>query len=299
MKYVISFLVFVLFISCATSTPKKNGMDLSDIKKEDFKTIKQVQYRKSDDKFTNATSEYSAASNSESLQRIYKYDGEIELKDELGRLAKLCYENNFSDAYQYVKIINKKFIKNPIFWNQVGTCYLLQGERRKALLFYNKALSLKRNYSPSLNNLGVMYVNESDYSRALIAFKRAKSAKSFSKTPRFNLANLYLNFGLYDKAIKELKVLYQVSKKDIDVKLMLGSAYLMKNQPKLARPYFLGLDSDFTEQARFGLNYAMTEFLLGNTERAEDIFNDINSKKLGVWSKYYSEVKTTLKLDKN
>lgn len=299
MKYLLGSLILVLFVSCATSTRKKDGMDLSDIKKEDFKTVKQVKYRKADDKFTNVSSVHSGSSNTESLQRIYKYDGEVELKNELGRLAKLCYESNFSDAYQYVKVINKKFIKNPIFWNQVGTCYLLQGERRKALLFYNKALSIKRNYSPSLNNLGVMYIYEKDYSRALVAFKRAKSAKSFSKTPRFNLANLYLNFGLYDKAIRELNVLYKVSKKDIDVKLMLGSAYLMKNQPKQARGYFLGLDTDFTEQARFGLNYAMTEFLLGNTERAEDIFNDIDSKKLGAWAKYYSEVKTNLKLDKN
>jgi Flp pilus assembly protein TadD len=299
MKNIISVFMIILFASCASTSDKKEGIDLSDINKGDFKPAKQIRYKKSDDKFSNVKSNYSAVSNSESLQRIYKYDGEIELTGQLGRLAKLCYEKNFQDAFKYVKTINKQYSKNPIFWNQVGTCYLLQGARRKALLFYNKALSLKKNYSPSLNNLGVMYIYERDFSRAFIAFKRAKSAKSFSKTPRFNLSNLYLSFGLYDKAIKELNVLYQVSKDDVDVRMMLGSAYLMKNQPKSARPYFLGLNSDFTEMPRFGLNYAMTEYLLGNLERAEDIFDDLETENLGVWSKYYEEVKSILKKAKS
>lgn len=290
MNKIIIVVIFLIFIGCSSTPEKKKITSLDDVKQEDFKSEKAVPYKVSDDMYQKVSGQKSAASNNESLQRVFLYDGDIELSGELGKIAKLCYQGDFESAFKLVRFHNKKYQNNPIFWNQVGTCYLLKNERRKALLFYNKALSHKSDYAPALNNLGVMYITEGDYSRSLVAFEKAKQSKSFSRTPRYNLANLKLNFGLYQDAIEELNVLYRITNTDIDVNNMLGTAHLMANNPKEARRYFVRISSNDKEQARFGINSALTEFLLGNKKAAKDIFEDIDKKDLGLWSEYYSEV---------
>jgi tetratricopeptide (TPR) repeat protein len=273
---------------CA-SGPKQNKT-LENITKADFKPIKPIRYSKGDDKLTEVKSKFSEASNSESIQRIYKYNGDIEISGDMGRVVELCYKKDFSEAHAIIKSVNKKYIKNPIFWNHVGTCFLLEGSRRKALLFLNKALALKSNYAPALNNLGVMYMYEKDFSRALVAFERARKTKEFSATPRLNLANLYLNFGLYDKSITELNTLYSISKTDVDVLNMLATAHLMKNNYKKANEIFNEIDDDFIPEARIGLNYSLASFLAGDKEKSLDLYSDIESKSLGDWSSYYKTV---------
>lgn len=287
MKLSLILFSFIL-ISCATSSNNKKTYD--EVKQEDFKKVKQVKYRKADDSFEQVESKYSEASNRESLQRIFSYDGDISLEGDLGRIAKLCYEKNFKDAEQLIKQSNQKYLKNPIFWNQVGTCFLLQKQRRKALLFYNKALAIMPDYAPSLNNLGVMYMHEDDYSRALIAFQKARKSKEFSRTPRINLANLYVNFGLYDQAIKELNALYNVSKTDVDVLNLLAVAYLMQNDIKSSLGYYKQIPKNFLEEPRFGINYSLALYLDNKEEDAKDVFEDINVKHLGAWNKNYQEV---------
>ena len=295
MKNHLLLLPLILMIASCSSTPEKKKItSASDVKQEDFRSQKAVPYRISDDIYKQVEGGKSAASNNESMQRVLLYDGNITLDGELGKLAKLCYQKEFDEAFKLVKFYNKKYLKNPIFWNQVGTCYLLKGERRKALLFYNKALSHKSEYAPALNNLGVMYLTEGDYSRSLVAFEKAKKSKSFSRTPRYNLANLKLNFGLYEDAIEELKVLFNLTKTDVDVNNMLGTAYLMSNNPKEARRYFVRIPNNEKEQPRFGINSALAEYQVGNVEKAKDIFEDIENKNLESWDKYYSEIKRVI-----
>lgn len=295
MKKLILTSIFTLILAACSSTPEKKKItSVDDVKQEDFKAQKEIPYKVSDDIYKKVEGRKSSASNTESLQRALLYDGDISLEGELGRLAKLCYEKKFTEAFKLVKFYNKKYLKNPIFWNQVGTCYLLKGERRKALLFYNKALSHKAEYAPALNNLGVMYLTEGDYSRSLVAFEKAKQSKTFSRTPRYNLANLKLNFGLYQDAIEELKVLYGLTKTDVDVNNMMGTAYLMSNNPKEARRYFVKIPSREKELARFGINSALAEYLVGNVEQARDIFEDIDDKSLDEWKKYHSQIKKVI-----
>ena len=128
---ILIFLSFIFLVSCSTTTPKNKTKNVDNIKAEDFKKTKMIKYSKKDDFFEKVESKFSGASNAESLQRIFVYDGDITLEGDLGRIAKLCYERNFTEAEIIIKNINQKYLKNPIFWNQVGTCYLLQKKRRK------------------------------------------------------------------------------------------------------------------------------------------------------------------------
>ena len=297
MKNLLALITLVIFSSCST-TSKKTSVNVEDIKDEDFKQVKQVKYNKATDVLLNAKSEFSGVTNKESLDRIFKYDGDIELPGPMGKVAKLCYEKKFSEAYQLIELGNRSFLNNPIYWNQVGTCFLQEGNLRKALLFYNKSLSLRSNYAPALNNLGVMYVKKGDFPRALVAFERARKTRTFSRVPRLNLANLYLSFGLYDDALSEISVLRSLSKSDVDVLNLSATAKLMKNDLKGAVKDFERIDGSFYELPSIGLNYALALHMSGAREKAIDIFEDVEIDKNKLWRSYRVEVADILGVKK-
>lgn len=282
-------LILLLIVGCS-SAPKKRTFKVDDISNEDFKNVKKIKYSKTDDRFVKVESTFSDALNEESLQRIFKYDGSVELSGPMGEIGKACYSKDFKRAKALVSQHSKTYAENPIFWNQVGTCFLLEGNSRKALLFYNRALSIKGDYAPALNNLGVMYMRDRDFSRAQVAFERARKSTAFGKTPRYNLANLYLSFGLYTQAVSHLSTLGQVSSGDVDVLNMLGTSQLMQGRAEIAVKNFEKIDRDFHEEPRIGLNYALALYMAGNPKKARDIFDDIESKNLGNWKSYYRKV---------
>lgn len=284
--------IFTFLFSCASSQNSSNYSNVNNIKNEDFKSIKQVVYTIDSDKLTGVKSPFSESLNDESLDRVFKYDGSLEVKGELERASEYCHEKDFSRAHRLFKSVSRKYLKNPIYWNIVGICYSIEEKRRKALLFYNKALSLKSDYAPALNNLGVMYMKEKDYSRALVAFRKAKKFNNFSKTPRYNLANLYLSFGIYDRAINELTVLYGNGTKDIDVLNMLATSYLMQNNFQKSIEYFSKIDSDFYENPHVGINRALALHMAGKKEMAVDAFKDVDlGKDDKPWLDYYKDVR--------
>lgn len=293
MRILLSLSLMAL-IGCASGPVKKESKTIENITDADFQKIKKVQFTKEDDYFSDVKSEVSGALNDESLERAVMYDGEIDLKNPISKIAKNCYKKNFKDAFIIVKNISKTYRENPIFWNQVGTCYLIQGERRKALLFYNKALDLKSNYVPALNNLGTMYFREGDYERSLVAFERAIKTSEFSKTPRYNLASLYLHFGLYDKSLSYSMPLYDEGKKDVDVLNMVASAYLMKNDATTALTYYNQIESNYRERADIGLNYSLALLSVGRIDNARDTFEDIDKKSIKHLSPYYKRVQRVL-----
>lgn len=285
-------------MGCASQNKRTTFKEVDDIKQDDFMPPKLIHYNKQDDILKEVKSEFSSATNLESIQRVLKYDGDVNLDGTIGKVAKYCYKKDFDKAFQLVKQTARKYLKNQIFWNQVGTCYLLKNEKRKALLFFNKALSLNKNYAPAYNNMGVMYLMDKDYSRSLVAFKRAKKLKQFSRTPRLNLANLYISFGLHERARTEISSLKDKSSKDVDVLNLSATAYLMKGEYRSAINEFKKIDNDYTEQARIGLNFAMAYFLNGQVDEAKSTFNDVELRDSSVWNEYYAYVQTKIGVNK-
>lgn len=296
MTKVLSLLMLLFLYSCATgsggSSDSEKEVDLDDVSDADFKKERAVPYKAGEDYFKKVDSKYSDALNDETIQRLDDLGGDIELKDVVSKIVRLCYDKEFEDAQELIKENQEAYRSNPAFWNQVGTCYSLQKQRRKALLFYNKSLEFDTNYAPALNNLGVLYRNLGEDQKAEVAFKRAIRGNNFAKTPRFNLAHLYLSYGLYNFALKELRVLERVSKNDIDVLGGLGTAYLMNGDSKRALNYFDRIDEDFYSLPYIGINAAMANLAQGNKERAQDIINSVDEDKLTKKiKKYYNEVK--------
>lgn len=284
MKILSNLTILIICLSCASS--QKGSKHYSDVKNEDFKPAPKIPYLRSKDVLSNVKSDLTSALNNESLSRIMPYDGDFDPKDDLDKIAQLCHAGDFSKAYALVKDKSRSYIKNPIFWNQVGNCFLLEKKFRKALLFYNRALAINDDYVPALNNLGVMYLQKGDQTRALVAFKKAINADSYAKTPRFNLASLFLSYGLHTEAKKQLLVLQKESQTDIDILNMLATTFLMEGNAKEAVSSFSKIKSKYTSRIDIGTNYALALYLSGDKSRARSIMSDIDKGDNSHWTNY-------------
>ncbi len=291
MRKILSSFVLLFFVaSCATTSGDK---DYSDITKDDFKTKRQVPYDQGADRFKGIKDDNYKVLGEESLSR-FSDPGDLEERGVLDQITVACYEKDFEKAFSIIKEKSAVYKTNPIFWNQVGTCFMLKGERRKALLFYNKALEFKASYSPAFNNLGYMYKLENEDQKALVAFTRAKKANQYAKTPLFNLGNLYLEYGLFSQAIATFTGLYNIEKKDVDVLNGLAVAYLMQGNTDRALEFYKRIDSDFLEKPEFGINYSLALFRSNKKSVAKDKLSDIDKEKLGPWKEYYRSVASIL-----
>lgn len=292
MSSILKIILLVVLVSCAST--KNDSKHYLDIKNEDFKVVNEIPYLRSHDVLENVDSAHSKALNEESLERIMSYEGDFKGQDELDEIAQLCHLGEFSKSYNLVKMHSRSFVKNPIFWNQVGNCFLLEKKFRKALLFYNRALGLKDDYVPALNNLGVMYMKKGDQTRALVAFKKAINSDNHAKTPRYNLASLYLRYGLATEAKKQLLILYKDAKSDVDVLNMLGTTSLMESNFSEAESYFSQIKSEYISRVDVGLNFALALHLNGNTRRAKSVLSDISDTNDSAWLDYKKVVKSVL-----
>lgn len=289
MSKLLVLLYILSLVGCSSSPKVKKKVEVDDVSAEDFKKDKEVSYEGGKDTFGKIDKKSTEALNDESIQRLDD-PGDIDVKSILDEIIVKCYNKEFDDAFALIQENHDKYKQHPIFWNQVGTCFMLQGNRRKALLFYNKALEYKTSYAPAYNNLGVMYRLENEDPKSLVAYTRSKKSNNLAKTPRFNLAQLYLEYGLYNQAISMLKGLHHISDNDVEVKAGLATAYLMKGDLKTSISHFKTIDDDFWEQPHIGINYALASYLDGSKEQAVDILNDVNAEKLGAWKAYYREV---------
>jgi Flp pilus assembly protein TadD len=288
-KILTLLLTFLFVVSCSSTRKSKDDIDLSDLSEDDFKVNNQVLYNQRDDQFSGLQDESRAVLSTESLARLSD-PSDLEVKGIIDEITIACYEKEYDKAFKLIKEQSGSYKRNPIFWNQVGTCFMLKGERRKALLFYNKALEFKASYSPAYNNLGFMYKLEKEDQKALVAFTRSKKSNRYARTPLFNLGNLYLEYGLFNQAISTFQGLYNLDKKDVDVLNGLAVANLMKGNLKRSKFFYTQLDVDFFEDPNFGVNYAYLLYKENKKGQAKEVLADLDKENLGSWKEYYSKL---------
>ncbi|MCO4792510.1 MAG: tetratricopeptide repeat protein [Bacteriovoracaceae bacterium] len=300
MKRLFPIITILLLLTSCGSTDKKESnsgqnQEFSWIENNDFQTEKAIKYEEESDLFFGGDSDYDSLS-TESIARMpdFKLEAVATSTDSIGKIAGLCYQRKFSEASQVMDALFKKYKKHPGYWNQVGTCFFLQGNMRGALLYYNKSLGFNKNYAPPINNLGVIYQREGREQKALLAFKRASELNSFSLTPIFNLSQMYLKYGFTQKARALLSALLKKNSKDVDVINSLAVSYLMESDANKALPYYEKLSRDKLSRYDIGINYAYTLKLAGKASDAKSVFNRINTAKLGDSSDYYQKVKKYL-----
>lgn len=293
MKYIAPIFLFVFLVSCASDSGKDSHPNITN---ESFKKKKQIKYNKKNDNYKDLNSKDSIVLSSETAYRMEE-DIKEDLVDDGDIPAKIinnCYLKKFTTAYSIASKNHDSYKTNPVYWNQIGSCFLLEKKYRKALLYYNKALEFNSSYTPVLNNIAVMYRLKGEDQKALVMLNRAVRSDSNAKTPSFNVAQLLLRYALYKKAETQFLKLNRIKPNDIEVLNGIAVSKLFQGKYQDALSYYKKIDDDYWERPYIGINVAFAQFKLGMKEDARNTLEDINNKKLGQYSWYYSQLKKKL-----
>lgn len=293
MKIITLLFIMLVAVSCASKRDMRDDLnnDFEWIKNDDFRPKKQIRYVPYKDIYDDEIAGWDSLS-AESIARIPRSKLEVvnEKDVPISSAVSFCYQNNFKKGFEILDALYHNHKKHSGYWNQVGSCYYLKGNFRKALLYYNKARDLNSKYSPAINNLGVIYQKDGYDQKALVAYSRAARLNAFSVTPTFNLAQLYLKYGLVKKAVKLFNGLFLRNQNDVDVINGLATSYLFMGKYSKAIEYYSRIDDEYLEKPYIGLNYVVALKFSNQTEEARDLFGDIDNNKLGSLRGYYQKV---------
>ncbi len=301
MKIVIIILSMVLISSCSSVSERRNvsdGIDFSDIKNQDFKQSKYRRYKQHLDRYKGGIELIDALSE-ETLAKIDKnnLDSALSSSDPLTVSAALCYQKRFDEAYNTLDSIYREYRLNPSYWNQLGTCNLISGNKKLAWLYYNKSYDLNRRYAPAVNNLAVIYFQEGKVQKAFAGFKKASNLNPMSLTPMFNIATIYLKYGFINKAEKIFRSLNN-SKSDNDVLSGIAHCLFFRGNSKEAERYFSKIDKKLWKRSDIGLSFSVVLKMNGKNSRALDVFEDVILDRSNFMKSYHKQVANYLGVKK-
>jgi tetratricopeptide (TPR) repeat protein len=303
MKKVIISLVFAaLFASCSSTDEKKVGKKSVSDKDFDLKT--RFNYDTKDekvpvDKLENIKDALVLESLDRlSLKNLYKLDLD---ENPLIQGSAFCHMGKKGNAMNKFNEHYKKLKGNPIYWNAIGTCLLINKDYREAKLyfetslhFYRKATRSNKLYAPAMNNIGVLFATRGDDERAMNTFRQVLKEYPNSKTASFNLGQIYLKYGIYTRALKYFEYLYSIEPEDVDVLGGLGMGNLLKKNIDKAVNYYQKIPKPQLEKAYLGLPYAFVTQLKGDLKGALAIFKEVEKPPKGDFRHFYYEVKKYL-----
>lgn len=294
-----SYLFILLFLEACSSqkgSESRRGEAPENVSKSSFKKEKVLLPQEIKDYIADQTKSESPALQDESLDRyssdeLKKLEG---TKDPLMAISLSCSKGDYEAGFAMASKNYNRYQKIPAYWTSVANCHLLQGNQRKALLFYNKAIEVSPGYIPALNNIGVLYSRQGEDQKALIAFDKANKQSRFTKSPRYNLARLYLRYGLAEMALPYYQGLLNDSPNDLDLINAVAHCYFIMSDYQKASAYFSKLPGKMLEKAEFGLNYAMTLKKLGKSKEALALIDKMEKPKSKAVQDYYAQISTVI-----
>lgn len=286
----IKIILFLIFLTACTNIPsknyRKNANDENAKLEESYGWVDQLSFDKKDEKKYALDKDQFNLSNEEASHSLVKEsliglsfsrleDLASKTDDFIARMSVKCYQGKFEESLKIADDIYTQYKNNTSYWNQLGTCYYLQSDFAKAILFYNKSRDLDSTFFPPINNLGVVYIKQGKFQKALAAFRKATEVSAFSSTPNYNLAYLYLRFGSIGKAMPILLGLQKKSPQDIEVNSALATANILKGDYVAAINMYGTFDKETLTRPSIGLNYAVAlKFSNRNTD-AESAFDNV------------------------
>jgi tetratricopeptide (TPR) repeat protein len=296
MKYPLLFVIVLAGCAGGPSTKKSMEIDPASgvvISNQDFAKKKPITYVPGQDHYSAKgkgdnvlISESANNASDDEMKEI------LAGKDPLAVMMASCYARDYERAFGIAESIFNTHLKLPTYWNQIATCYLLQGNERKALLFYNKAIEVSPDYVPALNNIGVIYAKNRQDQKAQVALQRALKNGQFTRTPRFNQAHLLLNYGLADKALPIFQGLTNEAPTDVEVRIGLANSLAVLARWEEAWEQFSLVPDKLRRRNDVGLNMSLTAFRLGKKDLAKELLSATEAEGLG--KRYVNELKQVI-----
>ncbi len=302
MRLIQLLLVCAFFVSCAGGQKKSNngddfGQDLEGLTNESFKWPRPKGYNAVDDFLEGNLSGQANVLNGESLAKVDsdELESPMDVPKDLDQALLACYRGNHKLADQIFDRVMKEYRENPIYWNQVGNCFMMRGSERKALLYFNKARELKDRYAPPINNIGVIFEKGKYYQKALKSYEEAKKQSSFSLTPIFNLAQIYARFGFIDEGKQLFNSLVRINSKDQDALAGLAFFELATGDYNGALRIYGSMNSDYLNKDVVKVNHAYAQLMSGNRDRARELLSAINNQNDKEFAMYLEKLKGLVK----
>lgn len=294
MKKILLLLSISLLAACGSAPKKEKKIptQFDGIKDSDFIPPEPKLYSSDNDALKDDFDDSSFLSR-ESMHKAKSEDLKVfdNIERPLEQVLSLCYRKKFAQADKILLRMHRKYKKNPIYWNQVGTCELLKGSKRKALLFYNKSKDQSSQYTPPVNNIGVLYQLEGKSQKALKAYQKASQMSSFSLTPLFNLGQLYAKYGFVDQAQNIFQSLREKSPRDKDVLSALAYLSLLKGDFAKSLSIYESMDKSDYKKPSIGINLALVLEKMGRPKDAKNVWNGITRKGSRSELNYYRSAK--------
>lgn len=273
---IIYLVILVTLVGCSSNSTKSESTDPAagvKLSNQDFKKAKPIVYTPTQDKYLVQAG---SALGSETLSQLdAKSMGQVATeKDPMSVMMAQCYRGDFENALKTADSIFNSFQKHPSYWNQLGSCHLLKGNERKALLFYNKSLEVKANYAPALNNIGVIYKRNGQDQKAHVAFDKANKSSRFAKTPRYNLAYLYLHNGIAEKSFTLFSSLLSENPSEIEVLIGAANSSALTGRWAQALELFMRVPDQYRTRSDVGLNMSLAAYQMNKKDVARQILSN-------------------------
>jgi len=98
-------------------------------------------------------------------------------------------EGNYREALKSLLDADKLYPNDPYLQNDIGLVYLAMKKPDLSVTHFKKAVALKPDYAPAINNLGTAYMENGDLDAAIASFKEASENLLYA-TPHYPLLNL-------------------------------------------------------------------------------------------------------------
>jgi tetratricopeptide (TPR) repeat protein len=188
-----------------------------------------------------------------------------------------CYEGEFKEAQELYRKSFATREQNPFYWVEVGNCYLLKQELKKAEIYYKLTFVESKSteaHAQAWNNLGVVMVHQGRVEDALPAFAEAQKLAPSFLVPIFNQSAVYLELKSYEKVIELLSRKEFEAGNDVDVLYALGTSHLFLNAPTKAEHYLKKIPVEYQRRQDISVALGLLKLGSGKYEEASEVLQN-------------------------
>jgi tetratricopeptide (TPR) repeat protein len=208
--------------------------------------------------------------------------GSNELKKQQARAARKVGEvhlrqGNYTAALRELLKAEDLYPKDHILQYDLGIAYSKKERLDLAIKHFKKAIRLKPDFAPAINNLGTAYYDSGDYDAAIACFKKVSEDLLYA-TPHFayyNLGRAYFMKKEYAKSEAYFLNALDVEPRFIEPLVELGRTYMALGRNPEALAAFKSAVEQSPDFARAHFYLAEVYRLSGNFSKARESYNKV------------------------
>jgi len=150
----------------------------------------------------------------------------------------------------------------------LGNAYMLNGEHKKAIIFFEQAVAINADYTGSRTSLALSYYNTGNLNQAADELASAFINDKQGSNAGAVLATIHLKQNKPAKALGVLKTLVASEPDNLTYLHLLGSAQAMLKDFDSARASFLRLETFAPESVSTQIHLSRLDTLTGNPDKA-------------------------------